>query len=127
MTSNKRALAGPPQGFLRLGPEWVLNPAFHQYVCVKSGKVTACGGQTTDSAFGYGKGKPTTSATDYFSPGRCREVLPDDICIEACLREKFAAPRPVYGLAGPGTNCQEWTDEAIGSCRLKCWLKRVGR
>jgi len=37
------------------------------------------------------------------------------------------APRPVHGLAGPGTNWQEWTDEAIGSYHLKCWLKRVGR
>ena len=44
-------------------------------------------------------------------------------CIEKCLVGKFAAPRPWYGLVGPGTNCQEWADDALSECRKQCKKK----
>jgi hypothetical protein len=42
--------------------------------------------------------------------------------LENCLRGKFGSGRPYYGLFGPGTNCQEWSNDILNECRLQCGL-----
>jgi hypothetical protein len=41
--------------------------------------------------------------------------------MDKCLTEAIQNPtRPYYGLVGPGTNCQEWANDAYSRCRAQC-------
>ena len=94
---------------------------YHQYLCVtdKAGVVT-CGGQDqrgkepTDALWG-----PGVPSQDSFNPERCEEKEPDNECIEKCLIDKFAGPRPTYGIP-LGTDCQEWAHDTLNECRFTC-------
>ena len=97
------------------------NPLYHQYACVSDGKGgMTCGGQDQRGKKWYdpinGPGKPSD---DKYNPQSCKDVEPDNKCIESCLVDKFAGPRPRYGIPF-GTDCQEWADNALESCRNKC-------
>jgi len=108
----------------RSGPDIWGNPLYHQYICTKVGGVTVCGGQDRKSG-AYGPGKPSN---DVYIEKRCTEAEPDNTCIESCLQKKFSGSRPYYGLVGPGTNCQEWADDALSDCRGQCkksWWDRL--
>ncbi|HHL45989.1 MAG TPA: RHS repeat protein [Gammaproteobacteria bacterium] len=100
----------------RSGPDIWGNPLYHQYICVKNGKTTVCGGQDRKDG-PWGPGKPSN---DKYDPKRCEEEEPDNACIETCLISEFGKPRPYYGLFGPGTNCQEWADDTLSKCRKQC-------
>ncbi len=100
----------------RSGPDIWGNPLYHQYICVKNGKVTVCGGQDRSDG-SWGPGKPSN---DKYDPKRCEEEEPGNACIEQCLISEFGKPRPWYGLFGPGTNCQEWVDDTLRKCRKQC-------
>lgn len=100
----------------RSGPDIPGNPLYHEYLCVYNSSSAACGGQDRTG----GPWSPGTPSLDVFNTARCDQVEPDNKCIEDCLLGAFAGPRPYYGLCGPGTNCQEWADSTLKSCRKKC-------
>ena len=106
----------------RLYPEsrWNPSPFYHQYACVSDGKGGfKCGGQDRQGG-PWSPGKPSD---DQYKPDQCKQEEPDNTCIEQCLLKKFAGPRPGYGLFGPGTNCQEWAEDAVSDCRKQCKKK----
>ncbi len=121
------------------GPDIWGNPFYHQYLCVSDGKGRdICGGQdqrgehATDGLWGAGKASNDTKE----SGGRCDSVEPDNSCIENCLKEKFKGIRPRYTVLpdipisinlGLFKNCQDWSDDALKSCRMKCSGNDFGR
>jgi RHS repeat-associated protein len=110
---------GRDQGGHRSGAENPLNPFYHQYLCVVISGVEFCGGQTRS-------GGPYSAGADSggsMGEGYCEMVEPDNECVEKCELKKLKAPRPYYGLLGPGTNCQEWVGDTIEDCKLQCAKK----
>jgi RHS repeat-associated protein len=100
----------------RSGPDIFGNPFYHQYVCVKIGNTTVCGGQDREG----GPWSPGTPSKDTFNPDTC-EKKDDRACMDNCLMQSIGDPyRPPYGLFGPGTNCQEWADDAYSRCKKQC-------
>ncbi len=98
--------------------EWVYRQntplLYHQYICVKNGQSTICGGQ--DRAGGpYSPGKSSNDV-----PNFC-EKKDDRPCMDRCLTQAIQNPdRPYYGLIGPGTNCQEWANDTYSRCLQQC-------
>jgi len=105
----------------KIAHDWV--PYFyHQYSCVvgKDGKVT-CGGQDAADSALRGEGKPSQ---DSLEAGReCKEIEPDNDCFEQCLISEWGKPRPKYGIPF-GTDCQEYDDKVVKSCRKECDVKQ---
>lgn len=100
----------------RSGPDIWGNPAYHQYICVKDGKTTVCGGQDREGG-PWSPGKPSK---DEFKPERCKKK-DDRSCMDECLKKAIQSTnRPSYGLFGPGTNCQEWADDTYARCMAEC-------
>lgn len=100
----------------RSGPDIWGNPAYHQYICVKDGKTTVCGGQDRQGG-PWSPGKPSK---DEFKPDRC-EKKDDRPCMDKCLTQAIQNPnRPKFGLFGPGTNCQEWAADTYSQCVAQC-------
>ena len=100
------------------------NPLYHQYLCISDGKGGyICGGQDQRGEKWYdpinGPGKPSN---DSFNKDTCEQKEPDNNCIEQCLAKKFAGPRPRYGIPF-GTDCQEWSDDALKDCQKQCKKK----
>lgn len=88
----------------------------HQYICVKNGKTTVCGGQDRAG----GPYSPGTPSKDDFNANQCKKK-DDRSCVDKCLVKAIQNPkRPYYGLAGPGTNCQEWATESYSQCVSQC-------
>ncbi len=121
------------------GPDIWGNPLYHQYLCVSDGKDGyICGGQDqrgesgTDGLWGPGKASNDTKE----GAGRCDSVETDNSCIESCLKEKFKGVRPRYTVLPDGLfpvklglfkNSQDWADDALKSCKMKCSNNDVGR
>jgi RHS repeat-associated protein len=108
----------------RSGPDIWGNPLYHQYLCINDGKGGyTCGGQDQRGQKWYdpisGPGKPSN---DKYDPQTCEQKEPDNNCIEQCLLKKFAGPRPRYGIPF-GTDCQEWSDDALKDCQKQCKKK----
>ena len=108
----------------RSGPDIWGNPLYHQYLCINDGKGGyTCGGQDQRGQKWYdpisGPGKPSN---DKYDPQTCEQKEPDNNCIEQCLVKKFAGPRPRYGIPF-GTDCQEWSDDALKDCQKQCKKK----
>jgi len=100
------------------------NPLYHQYLCVSDGKGGhICGGQDQRGTKWYdplnGPGKPSN---DSYDKNTCEQEEPDNNCIEKCLLTKFNGPRPRYGIPF-GTDCQEWSDDALKQCQKQCKKK----
>lgn len=108
------ALGGRGQ---RSGPDIIGNPLFHQYLCVERNGVIVCGGQASQGDRLYGPGVPSK---DIFNASNCK-VISDNQCVEDCLLMRFKNRRPYYGLVGPGTNCQEWSDDQFQECLNSCY------
>ncbi|HSK78587.1 MAG TPA: RHS repeat-associated core domain-containing protein, partial [Thermoanaerobaculia bacterium] len=109
---------------LRSGFETWINPLYHQYLCVSDGKGGyICGGQDQRGQEWYdwisGPGRPSS---DHYDSQNCEQKEPDNSCLEECLLNKFAEPRPHYGIPlGPfGTDCQDWADHALDDCLMQC-------
>lgn len=90
------------------------------------------GEHATDGLWGPGKASNDTKE----SGGRCDSVEPDNSCIENCLQENFKGIRPRYTVLpdtlapvglGLFKNCQDWSDDALKSCRMKCSGNDFGR
>jgi RHS repeat-associated protein len=107
----------------RSGPDLPGNPFYHQYLCVERDGKTVCGGQD-QSAREPGQaiwpGTPGIPSKDTKEAGSCKEVVPDDDCVEACLLKGFAGTRPWYGVGPWGTDCQEWSADLLDTCTKKC-------
>ena len=103
----------------RSGPDIPGNPLFHQYLCIERNGRVICGGQTSVSGRPYGPGAPSN---DVFNPDpRFCEVIGTNECVDNCLLRRFDEKRPWYGLVGPGTNCQEWSNDLIQACLDECF------
>ena len=64
---------------------------------------------------------PEAQSNDSFDPVNC-ELTASNECIETCLLKRFNEQRPYYyGLVGPGTNCQEWSDDQFQRCLESCF------
>ena len=103
-------------------PSW-WNPLYHQFDCVRdaSGKVT-CGGQDrSGSAFFPGSpGKPSDDKWPAPGEGECK-LQDARQCVDDCVKRKIADPkRPRYAIGPHGTDCQEWSDEVVESCKAEC-------
>lgn len=93
------------------------NPLFHQYLCVQRNGVITCGGQGSQGDRLYGPGAPSN---DVFNASNCK-VISNSQCVENCLLMRFNNRRPYYGLVGPGTNCQEWSNDQVQKCLDICF------
>jgi RHS repeat-associated protein len=115
------ALGGPTPGSgTRSGPDFSFNPLYHQYICVATPAGVACGGQTAAGSgltHMYNQGLPSE---DHFDPLRCEPTGPPDDCVDQCLLFAFKGKRPYYGLVGPGSNCQEWSNDVLSICEDVC-------
>jgi len=121
------------------GPDIWGNPFYHQYLCVSDGKGGyICGGQDQRGEFKtdglWGPGKASNDTKD--GAGRCDSVETDNSCIEDCLKGKFKGMRPRYTVLPDGfypiklglfKNCQDWSDDALDSCKMKCAGNDFGR
>ena len=121
------------------GPDIWGNPFYHQYLCVSDGKGGyICGGQDQrgeskgDGLWGPGKASNDTKE----GAGRCDSVEADNSCIESCLKEKFKGTRPRYSVLpdhlsiiklGLFKNCQDWADDSLEICKMKCSGNDIGR
>ena len=97
------------------------SPVYHQYSCIidKNGNIS-CTGQTPSGNPFWSPGQPTDPNNDYYDPQRCDMSRNDNDCFEKCLKNEWSKPRPQYGFAGPGTNCQEWDDDVNRKCAWQC-------
>ena len=111
----RRALGKPPGT-----PPPAKGPLFHQYYCVQlpGSRKIVCYGQTSGGL--YGRGRPTTPREDAYSPKTCTAIANGSDCFDRCLARKGREKRPFYGIIGPGTNCQEWSNAAIADCQKEC-------
>jgi RHS repeat-associated protein len=108
----------------RSGPDIWGNPLYHQYLCINDGKGGyTCGGQDQRGQKWYDPiSSPGKPSNDKYDPQTCEQKEPDNNCIEQCLLKKFAGPRPRYGIPF-GTDCQEWSGDALKDCQKQCKKK----
>ncbi|HCW1466163.1 TPA: rhs element protein RhsC, partial [Escherichia coli] len=115
------------------------NPFYHQYLCVPDGKGDyTCGGQDQrgeskgDGLWGPGKASNDTKE----AAGRCDLVETDNSCVENCLKGKFKEVRPRYSVLpdiftpinlGLFKNCQDWSNDSLETCKMKCSGNNIGR
>jgi hypothetical protein len=106
------------------GPDISINLLFHQFIAIlnQDGSVTT-GGQDRSGSL-WSAGIPSKGDGEDAQNLQCREVAPDNECLEKCLKQAFLQPRPKYGLFGPGKNCQEWADETFESCKISCNIEK---
>lgn len=100
------------------------NPLYHQYLCVSDGNGGyRCGGQDQRGQKWYDPiNGPGKASSDQFDQQTCEQREPDNSCIEQCLMRRFSGPRPRYGIPF-GTDCQEWSDDALTDCQQQCKKK----
>ncbi|EJN4449343.1 rhs element protein RhsC, partial [Escherichia coli] len=123
----------------RSGPDIWGNPFYHQYLCVPDGKGDyTCGGQDQrgeskgDGLWGPGKASNDTKE----AAGRCDLVETDNSCVENCLKGRFKEVRPRYSVLpdiftpinlGLFKNCQDWSNDSLETCKMKCSGNNIGR
>ncbi|EII3509387.1 rhs element protein RhsC, partial [Escherichia coli] len=123
----------------RSGPDIWGNPFYHQYLCVPDGKGDyTCGGQDQrgeskgDGLWGPGKASNDTKE----AAGRCDLVETDNSCVENCLKGNFKEVRPRYSVLpdiftpinlGLFKNCQDWSNDSLETCKMKCSGNNIGR
>ena len=108
-------------------------PLHHAFVCDDKGG--NCFGHDWDnnSPIGnpfFGPGKP--SEGDKFNPDYCQRMAPDDGCVNDCVVKRSKDPsRPLYSVRPNASspimiapNCQEFADQEIMFCVLKCGKKK---
>jgi RHS repeat-associated protein len=97
-------------------------PFFHQYVCVGNA-------QTGYSCLGLGPtgnmfNSPGKLEKDAYSPSACQTVLPDNKCVEDCIKKTFGQPPPNYSVdVSHGQNCQTYADGTVEACMAQCKAK----
>ena len=104
---------------LKSGPEWDINPLYHQYSCtIRIPRPNTCGGQDRSGDWWGSPGKPSN---DSYHSKYCKKVQDDNDCFEKCLMDEWSKERPEYGIP-LGTDCQEYDDDVHEKCRKKCNL-----
>ncbi|EOP3935469.1 rhs element protein RhsC, partial [Escherichia coli] len=123
----------------RSGPDIWGNPFYHQYLCVPDGKGDyTCGGQDQRGESKgnglWGPGKASNDTKE--AAGRCDLVETDNSCVENCLKGKFKEVRPRYSVLpdiftpinlGLFKNCQDWSNDSLETCKMKCSGNNIGR
>ncbi len=123
------AMCTQPLHALGSAGEWAytnnLPLLYHQFLCVTDGKGGyVCGGQDRQGR-GTWPGSPGKPSNDEWprkgGQQRC-EVVDKRQCVDDCVRRKIADPnRPWYELVNfGGTNCQEWSKNALRDCQKEC-------
>ncbi|WP_241553175.1 hypothetical protein, partial [Shigella dysenteriae] len=108
-------------------------------LCVPDGKGDyTCGGQDQreeskgDGLWGPGKASNDTKE----AAGRCDLVETDNSCVENCLKGKFKEVRSRYSVLpdiftpinlGLFKNCQDWSNDSLETCKMKCSGNNIGR
>ncbi len=99
------------------------NPLYHQFLCVTDAAGnTSCGGQDR-SGSGVAPGSPGQPSKDKWpSPGSGQCTLEDPRkCMDDCVLRKITdTRRPWYAIGPHGTDCQEWADDVVLSCKAEC-------
>ena len=63
-------------------------------------------------------------------------VVTDNSCVENCLKGKFKEVRPRYSVLpdiftpinlGLFKNCQDWSNDSLETCKMKCSGNNIGR
>ncbi|EFJ2250729.1 rhs element protein RhsC, partial [Escherichia coli] len=123
----------------RSGPDIWGNPFYHQYLCAPDGKGDyTCGGQDQrGESKGDGLWGPDKASNDTKeAAGRCDLVETDNSCVENCLKGKFKEVRPRYSVLpdiftpinlGLFKNCQDWSNDSLETCKMKCSGNNIGR
>ena len=99
------------------------NPFYHQYLCViqPNGNIT-CGGQDRSGNPFSSPGKPSEDYFPYNRKDLC-EKKDDRQCVDNCIQRRvLSSVRPRYGIPF-GTDCQEWSDDALLQCQTECKSK----
>ena len=107
-------------------PSWY-NPLYHEFVCVRNASgAVICGGQDR-SGSGFVPGSPGKQSVDKWpasGDGQCK-LVDARSCVDDCIKRKIANPkRPWYAIGPQGTDCQEWADDAVLSCKAECGGKK---
>jgi len=100
-----------------------VGPLFHQYVCVGNAQTgyTCKGLGPTGSMFN----SPGKLESDSYKPQACQTLLPDNKCVEDCIKNTFGKPPPNYSVdLSQGQNCQTYADSAVSECVAKCHAKK---
>jgi RHS repeat-associated protein len=97
-------------------------PLFHQYVCVGNAKNGySCKGLGPSGGMFNSPGK---LETDAYSPKACTTVLPDNQCVESCIKKTFNSPLPNYSVnLSHGENCQTYASSTVAECVATCHAK----
>ncbi|MDE5181742.1 hypothetical protein PYW48_13690 [Escherichia coli] len=81
-----------------------------------------------------GPGKASNDTKE--AAGRCDLVETDNSCVENCLKGKFKEVRPRYSVLpdiftpinlGLFKNCQDWSNDSLETCKMKCSGNNIGR
>ncbi len=95
----------------------VINPLYHQYLCVGGGSEFKCGGQGTTGGI-IAPGKPSEDYHPYNRPDLCKPIQGSK-CVEQCVLGKLASSqRPFYVLLY--SDCQRWSKQVLKDCAEEC-------
>jgi RHS repeat-associated protein len=95
----------------------VVNPLYHQYLCVGKDGEFRCGGQDTTGG-PVATGAPSQDFYPYNRPDLCVKV-DDNKCVENCVYRRMGDPqRPSYILFF--SDCQRWVQKVLRDCREEC-------
>jgi hypothetical protein len=80
---------------------------------------------TPGGFLGYGNmfGSPgQNDPNDTFDPTVCKEIAPDNTCIEDCIATIAQDPSsyPSYNIGPGGYQCHDWTKDVEGYCKSQC-------
>ena len=94
-------------------------PFFHQYVCVGNATTgyTCRGLGPTGNVFN----SPGKLESEAYKLQACQTVLPENACVESCIKKTFNNPPPNYSVdLSHGQNCQTYADSSVAECVARC-------
>ena len=95
----------------------LMNPLYHQYLCVGEGSDFKCGGQGTTGGI-IAPGRPSEDDYPYNRPDLCKPIQATK-CVERCVLRKLASSqRPFYVLLY--SDCQRWSKKVLKECKEEC-------
>jgi hypothetical protein len=104
------------------GPQRTASIAFPRIIIlsshIESGAQPVSGRGATASWWQRSKG--VNNSADVYDAKNCKEVPGSDDCLVDCVLKKFEDPLPDYAVGPHGTDCQEWVDDVLDSCREEC-------
>lgn len=118
----KRALFAPTTNQSRTGPDVEKNPAYHEYICVRTASGYVCGSQTNSSLLGLAGGPGAQDKKSIYDGDLCAPVSQDNCVSNCAVSAVSSTERPKYNVLGVdgGTNCQQWSEGVINKCIASC-------